>query len=433
MNASPTKEESQADRNDLKSHGSAAELPPQITLLLDEDGRLLSANRKRAGTSLHAIADTEGLDVHGVLHVACPGDCPLDALWLNAWSQFKTSDIREWEINDPLLNKVLRLNLVRSPNMRQGKAERRSARSILTIKDITAFREAHESLIDQKNELLNRVHEQDINLSESCQQLANECQVHDRNRELLAESRRKLRFLAYQLTCAQEHERRRIALDLHDGIAQRLSATKYYIEGISEKLKREDSDLEIGMLDEAIDQIKSTAEELRRVSSNLSPSQLDDYGIQVAVEILCKEFEMQYPDSAICHKINLGKHGLPELIEIAIYRVVQEALHNISKHAEAMSVQICLTESDAAIALTIVDDGCGFCPPDQQLQVVERPGSGLRNMRKRVEATAGVFEIVSQSGDGTRISATWSDKVLRLLGSSEAVRDGVSRYGRDAV
>ena len=432
-NALPMPVESQTDAHDLESHGSLAEPPPQIILLLDENARLLCANRRRADTSFSAIVDTAGSDVHDVLHSDCAGDCPFNDAWLNAWSQFGMRHIQEWEINDSLLDKVLRLNLVRSPNIRDDKAERRSARAILTIKDITAFREAHKTLIHQKNELSRRFHEQGINLSESRQQIAQQGEVHDRDRELLTESRQKLRLLAHQLTNAQESERRRIALDLHDGIAQRLGAIKYYIETISGQLKGKDNDPEIAMLDDVIDQIKNTAEELRRISSNLSPSQLDDYGIQVALGMLCKDFETQFPHITLRHKICLSEHDVPDLIKISIYRVVQEALHNISKHADPASAQVCLVESDGEIALTITDDGCGFDPEDRHSQMLVQSGSGLNNMRERVGATAGTIEIKSRPGDGTCISAKWSEEVLRLLGSDEAVRDRISRHGRDAM
>lgn len=427
------REESKAIAADAKSSKAGAVSPPQVMLLLDENAKLVCANASPAKTFGNRITDAEGLGVHDALHTECSDDCPFNVLWLDAWTHFNTRSLQEWEYRDPVLDKLLRLNLARPPSTRRNEIERRSIRAILTIKDITRFRDGHEALIKQKTELLRLIDKQVVDLSETRQRLTRERESHDRHKELLTESQRKLRSLARQLTHVQENERRRIASDLHDGIAQRLGVIKYNIETCSEQLRAENSDLDISMLDETVEQIKNTVEELRRISSNLSPSQLDDYGLRLALEMLCQDFETQFPDIEFRHRICLTEIDIPELIKITIYRVVQEAVHNIAKHARPTSPQLCLEQSDTGIVLTVSDDGCGFGAENVESHMPFRFGSGLTNMRERVETTIGEFQIDTRPGHGTCIRASWSAEVVRLLGSGEPVCNGVSRDGRDAV
>ena len=103
---------------------------------------------------------------------------------------------------------------------------------------------------------------------------------------------------------AQENERKRIASDLHDGIAQSLTMLKFGIETSIEKLSAENSDLDLQMLESIAEQTKRTVEEVRRISQNLAPTMLDDFGLQVAIEWLCDEVESCFPalqvESSLC-------------------------------------------------------------------------------------------------------------------------------------
>lgn len=424
--------ESQVRSENRISRGTHADSPPQIIMLLNDRAHIVWLNRERANSSFEEAAFAEGMNVHDLLHSGCGGDCSLNEIWSDAWSHLAMHDVQEWEISDSFLNKVLRCHLVRSPSVRHQE-ERRSARAILTVNDISDFREAHNTLISQKNALAQRLSEQEANLSESRDQLMRECEVHDLAREMLTESRHKMQLLARELTYAQENERRRIALDLHDGIAQRLGAVKYYIETIGRQLEEKGCEREGEMLGVVITQIKDTTEELRRISSNLSPIQLDGCGIQEALEVLCKDFENQISHITLNRDINVNEKGMPDLIMIAIYRVVQEAVQNISKHADANSVELRLARSDDGIVLQISDDGCGFDMEEPQKKIHMWSGSGLSNMKERVEASAGKIEITSQPGHGTHITAQWTEEVLRLLGSDEAVGNRVGSNGGDIV
>jgi signal transduction histidine kinase len=342
-------------------------------------------------------------------------------------------DVQEWEISDHFLDRILRYHLVKSPGGRHRLEERRSARAILTVKDITDFREVHRTLVRQKDDLVRRLSERDVRLNESHERLLQECEVHDIARDMLNESRQKLRLLARELSNAQESERRRIALDLHDGIAQRLGAIKYHVEIVGQQIADKGCKQEFEMLQAVVGQIRDTTEELRRISSNLSPVQLEDSGIEAALKLLCKDFESQCSHIELRHEISLCGGSVPELIGVAIYRVAQEAMQNIAKHANSSSVKVCLGRSDHGIVLKITDDGLGIGTRESREETHKWSGSGLGNMRERVEASAGTFEIRSELGEGTCVLAHWSDNELALLGSDEAVGDRVSCDGRDIV
>ena len=120
---------------------------------------------------------------------------------------------------------------------------------------------------------------------------------------------------------------------------------------------------------------------------------------------------------------------LPDIIKIAVYRVVQEALNNIAKHADAELVKVEVRMVDDGLELTISDDGVGFQLADiSPAENHEGAGFGLHSMRERVETTGGDFTIESEPGDGVRIYAFWDSAGIKLL-RNEPVLDGVDSHG----
>jgi PAS domain S-box-containing protein len=213
-----------------------------------------------------------------------------------------------------------------------------------------------------------------------------------------------LRLFAHSIQRAQEEERSRIARELHDDICQRLTGMKYRVEVLEEGIRPTHRRVakQLGDVREELD--RSVAE-VRRISSNLRPSVLDDFGLVTALRILCKEFQSAHNIAATLHI----SPGFPERIDpeggTAAYRITQQALANVARHSEATSVTLNLDIRGGALSLTIADNGRGFtiAGPDA---VASRKGFGLVSMRERAELLGGHLQIDSTPGRGTAISVT---------------------------
>jgi signal transduction histidine kinase len=242
------------------------ELAPRIVLLLDGDGFAVSAKCKRAETEteaepgFHKFTDFRGISVHEFLHSDCAGDCGFEEMWNDARNQLQQRDFAEWELNDQILDRLLRFNLTRLPSPREGEIERRRRNALLTIRDITKYRKAHESLRQREEELMTLVRQQGLELASAQSRLEKDGKAHQDDQTLLAEFDEKIRSLGQSVIVAQENERKRIASDLHDGIAQSLMALKFSIEASIEALAAENKDLDLRTLENAADQIKGTVE-----------------------------------------------------------------------------------------------------------------------------------------------------------------------------
>jgi len=199
---------------------------------------------------------------------------------------------------------------------------------------------------------------------------------------------------------AQEEERRRIAREIHDGLGQMLSAIKFNVEVLEDTKGLPEGDrkklLDVKQL------LDSVMTEAREISHNLMPSVLEDFGLKPALQLLCESFgnRIGIPILFYAHGID-GRidHGL----EINLYRIAQEALNNISKHAEAKSVDIQLIRDKEGVRLTIEDDGTGFERRDLPQEPGGKRGMGLISMRQRAVSFGGTLTIESNPGNGTTV------------------------------
>ena len=407
---------------DLKPRSPSGGLAPRVVLLLDGKGLVVSAKRTPSKSGFDSISDYRGTSVHDFLHPDCASGCDLRKSWGDAWTRLQTEDFVEWELNDRFLDCLLRFNLTWPPSNRAGEGERRRRSALLTVRDITKYRTAHESLRRREEELVELVREQGLELASAQSRLKKGDKVGEADDKLLEEFDRKIRSLSHSVIMAQENERKRIASDLHDGSAQSLTMLKFGIEASIEKLTAENSDLDLHMLESIAEQTKRTVEEVRRISQNLAPTVLDDFGLQVAVEWLCEEVESRFPalqvECSLCTDAPfLEKKETTDPVSIALYRVAQEGLHNATKHAEASLIKVAIENLDGGIVLTISDDGVGFSLEEQIVTENGEPNVslGLCGMRERVSTSGGLFEIDSEPGRGTTIRATWSRETLSLL------------------
>lgn len=224
--------------------------------------------------------------------------------------------------------------------------------------------------------------------------------LQDELHKMMERRTQDLQEYANSVQRAQEDERQRIARELHDELGQRLMGAKLTLDVLEDAIAKKNVKA-IAMLESAKEQIRSTIAEVRRISSGLRPTALDEFGLVVALQLLCKEFEKTHA-LKIDFDADLGNDYSRE-IEIAVYRITQEALLNAAKHAKSASARVRVCQENQTILLSIADTGKGFDETALLKQGGARKGLGLITMRERSQLVGGTFHIDSKDGEGTRI------------------------------
>jgi signal transduction histidine kinase len=207
-------------------------------------------------------------------------------------------------------------------------------------------------------------------------------------------SERTARDALRRVVDAQELERRRLARELHDETGQALTSILLSLKALEERLEGEDAR---AAAHEVRELVVSTLQDVRRLAVELRPSALDDFGLVAALERLTQSFSEQ-TGIAVDFEAALPER-LPEEVETALYRTVQECLTNVVKHARAGRVSVLLRRRNGSVAAVVEDDGTGFDPA-----LGREGGFGLVGMRERLALLGGRLEI--ESGDrGTTIAA----------------------------
>ena len=220
--------------------------------------------------------------------------------------------------------------------------------------------------------------------------------------EELKKSHEQLRAIAARLTEVEESERRRITQELHDNVGQNLTALDINLN-ILPGLLSVKSKTRIGKrLEDMHKLLEDTVKKIRDVMADLRPSVLDDYGLMAALRWYSEQFSNRTGITAVVHGKELELR-MPSVVETTFFRIVQEALTNVSKHAQTGKVTIKLTKKDNLIRLSIADDGIGFDPENIQ-QSKESYVWGLIFMKERAVAMGGDLHIKSKPGKGTTIT-----------------------------
>jgi signal transduction histidine kinase len=212
----------------------------------------------------------------------------------------------------------------------------------------------------------------------------------------LVQSRSELQQLSARLVDAQETERRAISRELHDEVGQALGLLLMDAGRLSNQLGSSDKKGQ-----ELIGGIKTVAERtvqtVRNMALLLRPSMLDDLGLVPAVEWYAREMSRRGEIEVEVHEENVSEE-LPDPVKLCVYRMVQEALNNASRHAAAKNARVELKQTSDAIRVKITDDGRGFDPRRTR-------GMGLLGMEERVKRLGGTIQIDSQPGAGTTVHA----------------------------
>jgi signal transduction histidine kinase len=213
----------------------------------------------------------------------------------------------------------------------------------------------------------------------------------------------RLAELLHQVVGAQEAERQRIARELHDATGQSLTAIALGLRGV-ESILKDGSSLAVRQIRELKSFSTNALGELRQIIADLRPSQLDDLGLAAALQWYAQEFEKRHAIDT--HFVAPGgRSRLPPEYETVLFRITQETLNNVAKHAGASQVTITLDVSPAQACLDIEDNGRGF-DVEQTLRTRRRAGWGLLGIQERVLLLGGRYEIDSKPGQGTHMRVT---------------------------
>jgi signal transduction histidine kinase len=222
----------------------------------------------------------------------------------------------------------------------------------------------------------------------------------DRARMTDALREREMRIveLSGHLLKAQEEERKRISRELHDETGQALMVIRLYLGMLDGTVKTPEAKDKIGELLAVVDR---TIEGIRRIIGRLSPLVLQELGMISAIR---KEAKDLVKTAGVQARVDISENvgRLDPVIETAIYRVVQESLHNVAKHAQARNVDIQMERRGETLKLVIEDDGTGIRPVTNPM----RPSFGMAGMRERISTLGGQMKVESRKGEGTKISIT---------------------------
>lgn len=230
------------------------------------------------------------------------------------------------------------------------------------------------------------------------------CSISHKERlsEAMRDNQRMRALLLNQMIRIQEEERKRISRELHDETSQSLTAVLLGLRALATSIDDETQKMRVLEMRDIVSEALSS---VHYMAVRLRPILLDELGIRAAIAKYIETYQKRYniKVSFISKNIQEGERFFPE-IEISVYRIVQEALSNIVKHAEAEKIQVELTYENGLLRLTIQDDGKGFDPDILEEYQVANNSLGIAGMQERTELLGGTFEITSAWKEGTRIA-----------------------------
>lgn len=216
----------------------------------------------------------------------------------------------------------------------------------------------------------------------------------------LKESSKQLQALAANLELAREEERTQIARELHDQLGQALTAMKFDLAWLADRLKVKDATL-AKKAKTITSQMNTMIKTVRRIATELRPGMLDDLGLAASIEWQARDFEKR--TGLIC-KVNVSAEDLPlaRTQSVALFRIFQESLTNVARHANAQHIEVELTATPEALTLQVHDDGRGI----RVQEISSLHSLGLLGMQERAKRLGGTFDIRGIPGDGTILTVT---------------------------
>jgi len=223
-----------------------------------------------------------------------------------------------------------------------------------------------------------------------------EVQLRQAAQQALAETLAENRLLAQRNVLAQEQERRAIARELHDELGQSLNAIKLDAVAIRQRVSDEDDEVHQNAA-AIIDLADHVHESVRTLTRQLRPVALDELGLRDALELLVTQWARRNAPVE-CQFVAEGDlDGLGELVNITVYRCVQECLTNITRHARAQRVDVGVRRTGPMVELRVSDDGAGL------MTTAKHAGVGLVGLRERAQSLEGIMELASEPGKGVQV------------------------------
>ncbi len=276
---------------------------------------------------------------------------------------------------------------------------------LLALEDITARKEAELALLEEQQRLKDNLRAGYAELEEARKLLRGEASGREQaetkleeSRAELFRSREELRHLSASLLNAHDAERRRVSRELHDDLSQKVAKLQFDIEILEQKVPFSDLEGAKAQLRAVGDQAACLSNELRRVAHQLHPATLDNLGLTVALRAYVHEFSQSTGIPVELISKDVPKQ-LPLHIASCVYRIVQETLRNVAKHAGEALVEVRLSATPEALKLMILDNGNGFDMESARA----KGGLGLIGMEERVRLLGGTIAFQTRPGDGVRI------------------------------
>jgi PAS domain S-box-containing protein len=268
--------------------------------------------------------------------------------------------------------------------------------------DITDKKKAEEALLEAYDTLEQKIRERTSDLRIANEKLQRQIAERKGVEETLRKSEERLKYLADRLIDAQENERKRIAFELHDELGQSLVGLKFQLSGLQKRSTGTSDDFTLE-LTQAINALNGMTENVRRLSRELRPSVLEHLGLLEALHWLFEDFTGKYRIKVL-NSVNKIKKTFSKEQEIIVFRIFQEALANIGKHAKATQVTISMADEGKWTIFSIRDNGKGFNLKEVKGKNLLRTGLGLIAMQERAMMAGGTIEIKSEPGKGTMIT-----------------------------
>ena len=328
-------------------------LEHQAIVILDENLKVLRANRTIEIWGWAEVTKVRGTHILNLIAPAIQHASSND--WIDEWCQLDTQSNAEWVSTNYKTGKTYRFSFFPNRDI-DSSHHNENCYAVMLIADIS-----------KQN-----------NLSPASNHSANE----NTDTDLIRLSAYRLHQLANKLIQSQEDERKRVSSELHDGLGQILSALKYKVEFASVEAKNNSGAINTeDVLSDILENVTIALGELRRVSSDLRPSVLDDLGLILTLKWFAEEYNKIYTELNIEFQIDVKEIDIQDKNKHVIYRIVQESMNNIAKHSDAKNIFVHLTNSESGVLLRIKDDGSGF-----DLKKVKRnkkSGLGLKTMEER--------------------------------------------------
>lgn len=397
---------------------STVDALPELICLLDIDFKIIRANKTLEHWGLGRVDQIAGKSIHQLLHPKCDDEnCQITRVIENIRHYLPNRNSVEFEVTDTPLQKILRIHVAKHEASEKviDSAIFENTFAMMIVEDITERRSAEDTLRKYNERLEREVMERTLQLQKTNADLEKRIIQLEHTELALTQSQQQLKTLSSQLLDAQENEGKRIALELHDGIGQSLTAIKFALEKEVHMCRDTLPADNVRQFRNIVHKLQNTVEDTRRISMALRPSILDDLGILSTINWFCREFQNTYSNLNITQSIDIDTSLINSRLSIVIYRIMQESFNNIAKHANASQIEVKLYKADDEdIIFSIKDNGCGFDALNYMQNPASVRGLGLVSQVERAELSGGKLTVISAPQQGTNILARWPASSYRV-------------------